>query len=113
MLVGWMFFGPSLGSRPPEPRKNIYQQLIEPNEKKLVWYNFRDKLPEVSPLEPRYHWYAIGEVVASVAVTERMVDVPLKIETLCGWTVMDGVWQTATVMVMLSFVPHVPVTRTQ
>src|SRR5689334_17269110 len=51
-LIGWMFFGPSLGGgRPPEPTKNIYQQLIEPNEKKLVWYNFRDKLPQVSPLK--------------------------------------------------------------
>jgi len=51
-LIGWMFFGPSLGGgRPPEPTKNIYQQLIEPNEKKLVWYNFKDKLPQVSPLE--------------------------------------------------------------
>jgi TonB family protein len=52
LLVGWMFFGPSLsGTRPPEPQKNIYQQLIEPNEKKLVWYNFKDKLPQVSPLQ--------------------------------------------------------------
>src|SRR5206468_68234 len=50
-LVGWMFFGPSLGGRPPEPARNVYQQLIEPNEKKLVWYSFRDKLPRVSPLE--------------------------------------------------------------
>jgi TonB family protein len=51
VLIGWMFFGPSLGGRPPQPAKNIYQQLIEPNEKKLVWYSFRDKLPQVSPLE--------------------------------------------------------------
>jgi hypothetical protein len=51
LLIGWMFFGPSLSDRPPQPAKNIYQQLIEPNEKKLVWYNFRDKLPQVSPLE--------------------------------------------------------------
>jgi TonB family protein len=51
LLVTWMFFGPSISSRPPAPPKNIYQQLIEPNEKKLVWYNFRDKMPEVSPLQ--------------------------------------------------------------
>jgi TonB family protein len=51
-LVAWMFFGPSPGSRTPaEPAKNPYQQLIAGNEKKLVWYNFRDKLPQVSPLE--------------------------------------------------------------
>ena len=52
-LIGWMFFGPSLGTRAPEPEKNIYQQLIAPNEKKLVWYSFKDKLPQVSPLERR------------------------------------------------------------
>jgi len=51
LLVSWMFFGPSVSGKPPAPPKNIYQQLIEPNEKKLVWYNFRDKLPQVSPLE--------------------------------------------------------------
>src|SRR5947209_6168226 len=52
LLIGWMFFGPSLGGGlPPVPPKNIYQQLIEPNEKKLVWYNFREKMPQVSPLE--------------------------------------------------------------
>ena len=52
-LIGWMFFGPSLSTSPTPPEKNIYQQLIEPNEKKLVWYNFKEKLPEVSPLERR------------------------------------------------------------
>src|SRR5579871_3867861 len=51
-LIGWMFFGPSLGTcTPQQAPKNAYQELIAGNEKKLVWYNFRDKLPEVSPLE--------------------------------------------------------------
>ena len=50
-LVLWMFFGPSLGGRAPEQPKNLYQQVVAGNEKKLVWYKFRDKLPEVSPLE--------------------------------------------------------------
>src|SRR6476659_1428682 len=53
VLIGWMFLGPQFAARPPAPEKNIYQQLIEPNQKKLVWYNFREKLPEVSPLERR------------------------------------------------------------
>src|SRR4051794_38799593 len=50
-LVAWMFFGPSLQTRPAAAPKNLYQEVIEPQEKKLVWYNFRDKLPQVSPLE--------------------------------------------------------------
>src|ERR1700756_4875591 len=51
-LVAFMFFGPSLGWRAPRPQpKNAYQQLIAGSEKKLVWYNFHDKLPQVSPLE--------------------------------------------------------------
>ena len=51
-LIGWMFFGPSLGGpAPQQPQKNAYQQLIAGSEKKLVWYSFKDKLPEVSPLE--------------------------------------------------------------
>src|SRR5258707_13301860 len=36
---------------PPPSRKtpSAYQQLIAPHEKKLVWYRFDKKLPEVSP----------------------------------------------------------------
>jgi hypothetical protein len=65
------------------------------------------------PLAPRYHWYDIGEVVASDAVTLSVVDVPLKIDTLCGCVVIAGVAQTCTVAVALLAEPHVPVTFTQ
>src|SRR5438045_8931378 len=36
---------------PPASQKpqSAYQQLIAPHEKKLVWYRFDKKLPEVSP----------------------------------------------------------------
>jgi len=35
-----------------EPRtRSIYDQEIRPNEKKIVWYNLREKLPEISPAE--------------------------------------------------------------
>jgi TonB family protein len=50
-VVAWMFFGPSLGTGAPQRPKTLYQELIAGNEKKLVWYNLRDKLPQVSPIE--------------------------------------------------------------
>jgi len=31
------------------PRKNIYDQEIRPNEKKIIWYSLREKLPEITP----------------------------------------------------------------
>jgi hypothetical protein len=37
------------GAATPERRKSIYDQEIRPNEKKLIWYSLRDKLPEISP----------------------------------------------------------------
>jgi TonB family protein len=52
-LIGWMFFGPKLEFTPEQKPQSTYQQLIAPQEKKLVWYSFRNKLPEVSPLERR------------------------------------------------------------
>ena len=39
-------FGPLPSTKP----QSMYQQLIQPNEKKLVWYKFQNKLPDVSPL---------------------------------------------------------------
>src|SRR5438477_5543311 len=46
-ILGWVALGPSL---PLEERpRSIYDQQIRPNEKKIVWYNLRDKLPEVAP----------------------------------------------------------------
>src|SRR5437667_2184921 len=44
-ILLWVALGPSL----PEPARTIYDQEIRPHEKKIVWYNLRDKLPEVAP----------------------------------------------------------------
>src|ERR1035438_1901116 len=34
---------------PAPPAKSIYDQEIRPNEKKIVWYNLKEKLPEIAP----------------------------------------------------------------
>ncbi len=50
-LLGLVVFGP-----PPHPwerQRSLYEQAIQPHEHKLVWYSFRQKLPEVSPPESR------------------------------------------------------------
>ena len=31
--------------------RSLYDQVIKPHEHELVWYSFRQKLPEVSPIE--------------------------------------------------------------
>ena len=47
-VLAWVI----LGGGPPQPRaQSIYDQEIRPNEKKIVWYSLRDKLPEISPPE--------------------------------------------------------------
>ena len=43
-----------VASGPPSTRmrpRSLYDQVIKPHEHELVWYSFRQKLPEVSPLE--------------------------------------------------------------
>ncbi len=35
----------------PAPSKNAYQQLIAGKEPRLLWYKFREKLPDVKPVE--------------------------------------------------------------
>ncbi|HUJ22371.1 MAG TPA: energy transducer TonB [Bryobacteraceae bacterium] len=48
-LLGMVVLGPppDLSARAP----SLYEQVIKPNEHKLVWYSFQEKLPEVSPVE--------------------------------------------------------------
>jgi TonB family protein len=48
-VLGWVVFGPGLPA--PEPARSIYDRVIRPNEKKIVWYNLREKLPEVAPAD--------------------------------------------------------------
>lgn len=49
VLIGLAAFFPELG--PPEKPRSLYEQVIAPQESKLVWYKFQEKLPEVSPAE--------------------------------------------------------------
>jgi TonB family protein len=48
-LLAFVAIVPRSGA--PEKSKSAYRQMIAPNERKLVWYTFAKKLPEVSPLE--------------------------------------------------------------
>ncbi|MEO7653769.1 MAG: hypothetical protein ABIZ80_25205, partial [Bryobacteraceae bacterium] len=48
-LLGWVALGPRAV---PERSKSLYQRVFEPNEKKLVWYRFSKKLPDISSSEP-------------------------------------------------------------
>jgi len=65
ILLGWLTTGPIF-----EPQRSVYQQAIAPHETKLVWYNFRQKLPNVSPTRqadarpPRAEIKAPQEIVA-------------------------------------------------
>jgi len=46
VLLAWLALA-SPGE--PEPRKSLYDLEIRPHEEHLVWYNLRDRLPDVSP----------------------------------------------------------------
>ena len=46
-VLAWVILS---GAREPRA-KSIYDQEIRPNERKIVWYNLREKLPEISPPE--------------------------------------------------------------
>ena len=37
------------GPSSPAPKKSIYDEVIRPNADKIVWYDFRKKLPDVEP----------------------------------------------------------------
>src|SRR5580658_3970861 len=43
----------ALGPRPntSHQARSLYDELIRPHEHQLVWYSFRQKLPDVSPQE--------------------------------------------------------------
>ena len=44
LLLAWVASGP-----PRDKPESIYRQTIAPHESKIVWYDFRKKLPDVSP----------------------------------------------------------------
>lgn len=45
-ILFWLVLDASLPAAPP---RTLYDQEIRPHEKKIVWFNLRDKLPEVAP----------------------------------------------------------------
>ncbi|HKW96772.1 MAG TPA: TonB family protein [Bryobacteraceae bacterium] len=49
VLLGLVALGPP--PRGATEARSLYEQVIKPREHDLVWYSFRQKLPEVSPLE--------------------------------------------------------------
>jgi TonB family protein len=48
LILVWLASGPVR-----EKPKSLYAQVIAPHASKLVWYNFREKLPDVSPAAAR------------------------------------------------------------
>jgi TonB family protein len=50
LILVWVASGPVR-----EEPKSLYAQLIAPHASKLVWYDFREKLPDVSPTPARRH----------------------------------------------------------
>src|SRR5690242_19697194 len=54
-ILAWLICSPSTPA--PEQPRNLYDQVIRPHEKRVVWYNLRERLPDVSPeptpLDPR------------------------------------------------------------
>jgi TonB family protein len=48
LILAWVVSGPVR-----EKPESLYAQVIKPHASKLVWYNFREKLPDVSPALPR------------------------------------------------------------
>jgi hypothetical protein len=50
LLLAWVAWGPVR-----EEPKSLYAQAIKPHRSKLVWYDFREKLPDVSPTAAPKH----------------------------------------------------------
>lgn len=48
LILAWVASGPAREEAEP-----LYRQVIAPHASKLVWYNFREKLPDVSPTAAR------------------------------------------------------------
>jgi TonB family protein len=45
-ILLWLALSPQ---RAAEPRRSLYDEMIKPNERRLVWYNLRQRLPDVAP----------------------------------------------------------------
>jgi TonB family protein len=45
-ILAWLALSPG---GPPEPRLSLYEMEVQPHEKQIVWYNLRERLPDVAP----------------------------------------------------------------
>jgi len=51
-VLAWVILGDSVGPRHDAPgAQSIYDLEIRPNEKRIVWYSLREKLPEIAPAD--------------------------------------------------------------
>src|ERR1051326_7890933 len=49
--LGWVVIGAGFlaGERP----LSIYEQTIKPHASRIIWYNIRNRLPEINPAAPK------------------------------------------------------------
>ena len=45
-ILAWLALSPAPA---PEPRLSLYDMEIKPHETHIVWYNVRERLPDVTP----------------------------------------------------------------
>jgi TonB family protein len=74
-VLAWVALGPLLPKAGPA---NLYEQEIRPNANRLVWYNLRDRLPDIAPSArasdrrpPRAHTQSPRILVAGAKDTPR------------------------------------------
>ena len=48
-VLAWVILGGT--GRPQERALSIYDREIRPNEKRIIWYSLREKLPEIAPAD--------------------------------------------------------------
>jgi TonB family protein len=48
-VLAWVILGGT--GQPRQQAQSIYDREIRPNEKKIVWYSLREKLPEIAPAD--------------------------------------------------------------
>src|ERR1035441_1564013 len=48
-VLAWVIWGGT--GEPRERAQSIYDREIRPNEKRIVWYSLREKLPEIAPAD--------------------------------------------------------------
>ncbi len=78
-VLAWVAIGPLIPKAGPA---NLYEQEIRPHANRLVWYNLRDRLPEIAPSRqpldrrpPRAHTKAPRTLVAGAKDTPRAAQI--------------------------------------